>query len=222
MLNALLRGRDPAGRQRRTAATIDRLIGDAIMATFNRRGDQPDHARARRAAALALQAADRGRGGRAPGLAAVPRRRQQREVVGQRCWAPVAAAPTRSSATPSTSPSRLEGKAPVGGVAIGAGTRALLPGAHRAARRAGAEGQGRAGRGLRLAHPGRLRARWAPSVGVEGAGRGQLGQRVDHHREHDEATAQPCCPAAQARRRSPEHQHLGHRPHDRSTARRLG
>ena len=27
---------------------VDRLVGDALVATFNRRGDQPDHARARR------------------------------------------------------------------------------------------------------------------------------------------------------------------------------
>ena len=34
---------------------IDRVIGDAIMATFNRQGDQPDHAQQAAAAALALQ-----------------------------------------------------------------------------------------------------------------------------------------------------------------------
>lgn len=36
---------------------IDRIIGDAIMVTFNTHGDQPDHARRAAGAALALQAA---------------------------------------------------------------------------------------------------------------------------------------------------------------------
>jgi len=35
---------------------IDRLVGDAIMATFNTRGDQPDHALRAARAALELQA----------------------------------------------------------------------------------------------------------------------------------------------------------------------
>jgi hypothetical protein len=36
---------------------VDRIIGDALMVTFNKRGDQPDHARRAAAAGLALQAA---------------------------------------------------------------------------------------------------------------------------------------------------------------------
>jgi class 3 adenylate cyclase len=42
---------------RRHGGEIDRIIGDALMATFNRRGDQPDHAQRAAGAALALQEA---------------------------------------------------------------------------------------------------------------------------------------------------------------------
>lgn len=41
----------------RFGGDIDRLVGDAIMATFNTRGDQPDHAARAAGAALAIQAA---------------------------------------------------------------------------------------------------------------------------------------------------------------------
>jgi adenylate cyclase len=40
---------------RRFGGEVDRIIGDALMVTFNRAGDQPDHARRAAAAALALQ-----------------------------------------------------------------------------------------------------------------------------------------------------------------------
>ena len=36
---------------------IDRIIGDALMVTFNKRGDQPDHAQRAAGAGLALQKA---------------------------------------------------------------------------------------------------------------------------------------------------------------------
>lgn len=38
---------------------VDRIVGDALMVTFNKRGDQPDHARRAAGAGLALQAAAR-------------------------------------------------------------------------------------------------------------------------------------------------------------------
>ena len=41
---------------RRSGGEIDRIVGDALMATFNRRGDQPDHAPRRRAALEPQQA----------------------------------------------------------------------------------------------------------------------------------------------------------------------
>ena len=54
MLNAYFeRAIPPVVREH--GGEIDRLIGDAVMATFNRRGDQPDHAERAARAALALQ-----------------------------------------------------------------------------------------------------------------------------------------------------------------------
>ena len=55
MLNTYFEVADPAV-VRGHGGEIDRLIGDAIMATFNTRGDQPDHAAAAARAALDLQA----------------------------------------------------------------------------------------------------------------------------------------------------------------------
>jgi class 3 adenylate cyclase len=42
---------------RKYGGDVDRIIGDALMVTFNKRGDQPDHARRAAAAGLALQEA---------------------------------------------------------------------------------------------------------------------------------------------------------------------
>ena len=53
MLNALFAAAIPAVE--RHGGEIDRLIGDAVMATFNRAGDQEDHAERAARAALALQ-----------------------------------------------------------------------------------------------------------------------------------------------------------------------
>jgi class 3 adenylate cyclase len=54
MLNAIFEVTIPP-LVRRHGGEIDRLIGDAIMATFNTRGDQPDHARQAVEAARELQ-----------------------------------------------------------------------------------------------------------------------------------------------------------------------
>ena len=54
MLNAYFEAAIPAVVERH-GGEIDRLIGDAMMATFNTRGDQPDHARRAADAALAVQ-----------------------------------------------------------------------------------------------------------------------------------------------------------------------
>jgi adenylate cyclase len=54
MLNAYFEVAIPPVVQRH-GGDIDRIIGDAIMVTFNRRGDQPDHAVRAARAALALQ-----------------------------------------------------------------------------------------------------------------------------------------------------------------------
>ena len=55
MLNTLFEAAIPTIE--RNGGEIDRLIGDAVMATFNRRGDQADHPRRAARAALALQEA---------------------------------------------------------------------------------------------------------------------------------------------------------------------
>lgn len=113
---------------RRHGGDVDRIIGDALMVTFNKRGDQPDHAARAAAAGLALQEAaavvqaahpdwPRFRVGINSGIASVSllgtEGGRTHTVIGD----------TVNIA------SRIEGKAPGGGVAIGPGTKALLPGA---------------------------------------------------------------------------------------------
>ena len=62
---------------------VEKFIGDGIVATFNSRGDQPDHAIRAARAALACRSG-RGSGRRASGLAAPADRRQQRRGGGSR------------------------------------------------------------------------------------------------------------------------------------------
>jgi adenylate cyclase len=126
MLNAAFERAIPAIRAE--GGEIDRLVGDAIVATFNTRGDQPDHAaRAARASLHVIRAADaigeghpdwpRFRVGVNSGEAMVgvvgAREGKSYTVIGD--TVNVAA--------------RLQGAAPVGGVAIGPGTLRDLPGA---------------------------------------------------------------------------------------------
>lgn len=107
---------------------MDRIIGDALMVTFNKRGDQPDHAQRAAEAGLALQGAaavvqdahpnwPRFRVGINTGIASVTllgtEGGRTHTVIGD----------TVNVA------SRIEGKAPGGTVAIGPATKALLPGA---------------------------------------------------------------------------------------------
>jgi class 3 adenylate cyclase len=111
---------------RRHGGDVDRIIGDALMVTFNKRGDQPDHAARAAAAGLALQEAaaevlrthpgwPRFRVGINSGVASVSllgtEGGRTHTVIGD----------TVNVA------SRIEGKAPGGGVAIGPATKALLP-----------------------------------------------------------------------------------------------
>jgi class 3 adenylate cyclase len=113
---------------RRHGGDVDRIIGDALMVTFNKRGDQPDHAERAAAAGLALQEAatavqlahpqwPRFRVGINSGVASVSllgtEGGRTHTVIGD----------TVNVA------SRIEGKAPGGGVAIGPATKALLPAA---------------------------------------------------------------------------------------------
>ena len=62
---------------------VDRIIGDALMVTFNKRGDQPDHAAPRRRGRAGVAGGGDGGPGGAPGVAAVPGRHQQRARLGQ-------------------------------------------------------------------------------------------------------------------------------------------
>ncbi|TWD83870.1 class 3 adenylate cyclase [Kribbella amoyensis] len=113
---------------RRHGGEVDRIIGDALMVTFNKRGNQPDHAERAAAAALALQEAAGKVQGEHPNW---PRFR-----VGVNSGiASVSLLGTEGGRTHTVIgdtvnvASRIEGKAPVGGVAIGPATLALLPGA---------------------------------------------------------------------------------------------
>jgi class 3 adenylate cyclase len=105
---------------------VEKFMGDAIMATFNTRGDQPDHATRAAQAALALQR-------RMAFLAAThPEWPRLRVGVNSGC-AVVRQLGGRGFVTYAVVGdtvnvgSRLEGEAPIGGVLIGAGTYDRLP-----------------------------------------------------------------------------------------------
>jgi class 3 adenylate cyclase len=105
---------------------IDRLIGDAIMATFNRRGDQPDHAERAAGAALALQETTARVAARHPGW---PRFRVGVNS-GEVSLSVLGAGGGRTQTVIGDAvnvASRLEARAPVGRVAISAATLAQLP-----------------------------------------------------------------------------------------------
>jgi class 3 adenylate cyclase len=105
---------------------VEKFMGDAIMATFNTRGDQPDHAARAARAALELQ--------RRMGLLAANHPEWPRPRVGVNSGQAV----VRQLGGPGyvtyavvgdtvNLGSRLEGEAPIGGVLIGAGTYDRLP-----------------------------------------------------------------------------------------------
>ena len=105
---------------------VDRIIGDALMVTFNKRGDQPDHARRAAAAGLALQTATSRIAEEHPSW---PRFRvgiNSGNVSVSLLGTAGGRTHTVIGDTVNTA-SRLEGKAPAGGVAIGEATRSLLP-----------------------------------------------------------------------------------------------
>jgi adenylate cyclase len=112
----------------RHGGEVDRLIGDAIMVVFNRRGDQPDHARHAARAALAFQRAaaqvsvrhpdwPRFRAGVNTGRATVG----VLGAAGGRTYSVVGDAVNVAS--------RIEGLAPQGGVAVSTATADRLAGA---------------------------------------------------------------------------------------------
>jgi adenylate cyclase len=105
---------------------VDRIIGDALMVTFNKRGDQPDHARRAAAAGLAMQTAAGRVADRHPewprfrvGINSGPATVSVLGTGGGRTH-------TVIGDTVNTA-SRIEGQAPAGGVAIGPSTLADLP-----------------------------------------------------------------------------------------------
>ncbi len=111
---------------RRFGGDIDRIIGDALMVTFNKRGDQPDHAWRAAAAGIALQDAT------ATVAAAHPLWPRFRVGINSGP-ASVALLGTEGGRTHTVIgdtvnvAARIEGRAPGGGVAVGPGTKALLP-----------------------------------------------------------------------------------------------
>ena len=111
---------------RRYGGDVDRIIGDALMVTFNKRGDQPDHAQRAAAAGLALQESTLQVRQSHPDW---PRFRvgiNSGPVLVSLLGTEGGRTHTVIGDTVNTA-SRIEGKAPGGGVAIGPGTRALLP-----------------------------------------------------------------------------------------------
>jgi adenylate cyclase len=111
---------------RRFGGELEKFIGDGMMATFNSRGEQPDHARRACGAALALQEelcalADANPGWPRPRIGINSGEATVRELGGHGFVAYAVIGDAVNTA------SRLEGQAPVGGVLIGERTYELLP-----------------------------------------------------------------------------------------------
>jgi adenylate cyclase len=127
MLNAYLRRAIPSIVNEH-GGEVDRLIGDAIMATWGTRGDQPDHPRRAAEAALALQRETGRLAEENPGW---PRFRTA--VNSGEAMVGVLGAESGRSYTvigdTVNLASRLQSEAPAGGVLIGANTLQSLPGA---------------------------------------------------------------------------------------------
>jgi adenylate cyclase len=126
MLNASFERAIPAIRAH--GGEIDRLVGDAVVATFNTRGDQPDHARRAALAALDVLTAT------APSAGEHPEWPRFRIGInsGEAMVGVVGAREGKSYTVIGDTvnvAARLQGAAPVGAVAIGAGTLRALPGA---------------------------------------------------------------------------------------------
>jgi len=126
MLNSYLRVAIPP-IVRQHGGEVDRLIGDAIMATWGTRGDQPDHARRAVDAALAVQRETGRIGAEHPGW---PRFRAAVNS-GEALVGVLGAESGRSYTVIGDTvnlAARLESQAPAGRVVIGAATLRALPG----------------------------------------------------------------------------------------------
>lgn len=127
MLNAYFDVAIPAVA-RRHGGTVDRIIGDALMVTFNRLGDQPDHARRAALAGLDLQEQTGAIAARHPDW---PRFRVGINT-GEAVVSVLGATGGRTATVIGDAvnvASRIEGQAPVGGVAVTAETLSRLSGA---------------------------------------------------------------------------------------------
>lgn len=125
MLNTFFEVAVPA-TVRRFGGDVDRIIGDALMVTFNKRGDQPDHAGRAAGAGLSLQEETARVADEHPGW---PRFRvgiNSGPVLVSLLGTEGGRTHTVIGDTVNVA-SRIEGKAPGGGVAIGPRTKALLP-----------------------------------------------------------------------------------------------
>jgi adenylate cyclase len=127
MLNAYFEVAIPAV-VRHHGGDIDRIVGDAMMATFNTRGDQPDHAQRAAAAALDVQ--------RETALVTAEHPDWPRFRVGvntgEALVGILGSGEGRSYTVIGDTvnvASRLQAAAPVGGVAVGAATLRMLAGA---------------------------------------------------------------------------------------------
>jgi adenylate cyclase len=112
----------------RHGGEIDRIIGDALMVTFNRRGDQPDHPLRAARAALAIQQATASCAAEHPGW---PRFRVGINS-GDALITVLGAVGGRTHTVIGDTvnvAARLEAAAPVGGVAVGGDTANRIPGA---------------------------------------------------------------------------------------------
>ena len=81
MLNTYFEAVVPAVRQE--GARLDQFIGDAVMVTFNVSAEQPDHAARAARAALAFQQSPRREWRRAPRVAPLQGRGEQRGRCGR-------------------------------------------------------------------------------------------------------------------------------------------
>jgi adenylate cyclase len=111
---------------RRYGGDIDRIIGDALMVTFNKRGDQPDHAYRAAGAGLALQEATARVLEEHPGWPVFRVGINSGPVLVSLLGTEGGRTHTVIGDTVNVA-SRIEGKAPAGGVAIGPATKDLLP-----------------------------------------------------------------------------------------------
>jgi class 3 adenylate cyclase len=113
---------------KRFGGEVDRLVGDAMMVTFNTRGDQPDHAQRAAGAALAIQEATGAVAAENPGWPRFRAGVNSGEVAvgvlgttGGRTFTAVGDAVNVAA--------RIEGTAAVGEVAVSAATLRQLSGA---------------------------------------------------------------------------------------------